>query len=153
MGAGSFGAGLGPAGLSPNTTGPVIGTSAPNAIRFEGSTRDWVLESDGSGKFVPVTPNEQGVVLALSINKGDLKSSPTTGNDLGKIQYTGGNDLGAIVTNAVMNSNPIARLVAANSVSIDTIRYQVSPTGKLSVAVYFRDLDADPTKTLGPVGN
>jgi hypothetical protein len=144
MGAGSARAGLGLSGVNPVIPGSDPTKTNVVAMRYEGSTKDWEL--DANNNFAAVTPNEQGVVLSMSINQGDIKSSPTTGNTIGQIEYLGATNLGQDVTNRVMTSNPIARLVAAGSVSIDKIDYKIVNKNKLAVVVYFRDLDVDPNR-------
>ncbi len=142
MGVGSSKAGLGLSGVDPVIPGSDPTKTRVAAMRYEGSTQDWQL--DVNGNFAAVTPNEQGVVLSLAIKQGDIKSSPTTGSTLHQIEYLGAQNLGADITNRVMTSNPIARLVAAKSVSIDKIDFQIVNRNKLAIAVYFRDLDVDP---------
>ncbi len=145
MGAGSVGAGLGLSGVNPIVPGSDPTKTRVIAMRYEGSTKDWQL--DANNNFAAVTSNEQGVVLSLAIRQGSLKASPTTGNTLHQIEYLGAQNLGADISNRVLNSNPIARLVASNSISIDKIDFVVSGQNgakKLAVAVYFRDLDVDP---------
>jgi hypothetical protein len=151
-----MGIGSSPAGLGLSGADPVIPGSDPRktivaAMRYEGLTKDWEL--DANENFAAVTPNEQAIVLAIAVKQGELRSSPTTGNTLHEILYLGSPNLGTDITNRVLSANPIARLIAAGSVSIDRIDYQVSTNpgaGRLKVAVYFRDLDVDPNK-LNPV--
>ncbi len=146
-GIGSESAGSGLSGIGSVVIGITPKKTIVPAMRFEGSSRDWEL--DAKNNFVAVTPNEQGVVLSMCVNQGDIKSSPTTGNTIGQIQYLGSPNLGADVTNRVMTSNPIARLVAAGAVSIEKIDYSTAGN-KLAVVVYFRDLEVDPNR-LNPV--
>lgn len=140
-GAGSSGAGLGLAGLDEVIVSVDPVKTTVIAMRYEGSTKDWEL--DENNNFAAVTANEQAVVLSLAIPQGAIRSSPTTGSTLGQITYLGADNLGQDITNRVMTSNPIARLVSANSVSIDKIEY-AAKNSKLAIAVYFRDLDVDP---------
>lgn len=147
-GAGSFPAGSGPGGFDPSSTGTSPGRLLPTAIRFEGATRDWAL--DDAGNYRKVTPNEQAVILSMCVKQGDIKSSPTTGNTLHKIVYLGGENLGADIENRVRTSNPIARLLAAKAIEIVRIDFETRG-GKLLVATYFRDLQTDKNKVLGPV--
>jgi len=124
-------------------TGSSSTSRRPAAIRFEGASRDWVL--DQNGDYRRVTPNEQAVVLALSVRRGALKSSPNVGNTLLDIQYLGGVKLGADIEDRVRIANPIARLLAAGAISIDRIDHETR-NGKLAVAVYFRDLQVDKNR-------
>jgi len=144
-GAGSSSAGFNRSGFDPIVTGPATRLIGVAAMRYEGSTKDWELDEENN--FVGVTPNEQAVVLSMCIKQGSIKSSPTTGNTLHQILYLGSPNLGADITNRVMLSNPIARLVADGSVSISKIAYLTGKMG-LRVAVYFADLDTDPNKII-----
>lgn len=146
-GAGSSGAGLGLAGLDEVIVSVDPVKSTVIALRYEGATKDWEL--DANNNFSGVTANEQGVALSICVRQGSILSSPTTGSTLHEIEYLGAINLGADITNRVMTSNPIARLVAAKSVSIEKIEYSVR-SHKLAIAVYFKDLDVDPNR-INPV--
>lgn len=142
-GAGSYSAGSGFAGVDGVVVGVTPKKTVVAAMRYEGSVKDWQL--DANNNFAAVTPNEQAVVLSIAVKQGSVKSSPTTGNTLHEILYLGSQNLGSDITNRVMTSNPIARLVAAGSVSIEKIEYQATKIG-LKVAVYFKDLEVDQNK-------
>lgn len=144
-GAGISGAGVTLSGLDAIVTGPAKRRTLVAAMRYEGSTKDWELDQDNN--FVGVTPNEQAVVLSMCVRQGSIKSSPTTGNTLGEILYLGSPNIEADITNRVMLSNPIARLVDSGSISIQRIAYLTGKFG-LRVAVYFADLDVDPNKII-----
>lgn len=144
MGAGSSRAGLGLSGVNPVIPGSDPRKTVVAAMRYEGSIQDWELDSNFN--FRAVTPNEQCVVLSLAVNQGEIRSSPTTGSTLRQIQYLGSDNLGQDITNRVLTSNPIARLLDAGSISIDKIDYKVVNRNKLAIVVYFRDLDVDPNR-------
>ena len=63
MSAGTYPAGLGPAGADPVQTSVTLPRRRPEAMRFEGETRDWPLAGDGA--YAAVTPVEQGFVMGL----------------------------------------------------------------------------------------
>src|SRR6478735_2864046 len=147
-GAGSSGAGSSLSGVDVVAVGTTPKKSPVPALRYEGSVRDWTLNQ--YGQFEAVTPNEQAVVLSICVKKGSVLSSPNTGSTFHEIEYLGSPNLGTDVTNRVMSSNPISRLVASGSVSISKVEYQVTKLG-LKVAVYFVDLETDPNKLSGPV--
>jgi hypothetical protein len=142
-GAGSGSAGSTLSGLDGVAVGQTPKKTVVAAMRYEGSTKDWEL--DANRNFAAVTPNEQAVVLSVCVRQGSIKASPDTGSTLHEILYLGQPNIGSDITNRIMSSNPIARLVAAGSVSIDKILYQTSKVG-IKVAVYFRDLEADKNK-------
>jgi hypothetical protein len=146
-GAGAEMAGSSLSGFDAAVVGVTPKRTVVAAMRYEGSSKDWELVAGGN--FAAVTPNEQGAALSMAIKKGSIKSSPDTGNTLHEIIYLGSPNLETDITNRVMSSNPISRLVAENSISIDKILYQVTKYG-LKVATYFRDLDVDPNRLAGP---
>jgi hypothetical protein len=142
-GAGSGSAGSTLSGSDGIVTGVTYKKTVVAAMRYEGSVKGWEL--DANNNFAAVTPNEQGVVLSMAVRKGSIMSSPETGNTLHEILYFGSPNIESDITNRVMTSNPIARLVAAGSVSIERILYQVTKKC-LKVAVYFKDLDVDKNR-------
>lgn len=145
MPTGTFPAGLGPAGADPVQTGVTLPRRLPQAMRFEGETRDWSLASDGA--YQAVTPVEQGFVLALCVRQGDIKSSPDTGNTLHEIVYLGDPDLDSDIRDRIRNANPIKRFVDDGQAEIVKIETQETPNG-LRARVFFRDLSGDKTKVL-----
>jgi len=139
MGAGSSGAGRGRAGITLAPPVVPVSSSAPVALRYEGSAKDWVLTGDGG--YRSVTSTEQGMILSICVNQGDIKSSPLTGNTLRRIKYLGANNLQADCEDRVRNSNPAKRLVATGKAKITKIVVQAS-NKKLVVEMFFKALDA-----------
>lgn len=137
--------GIAPAGADPVQTGYTVRPLRPVALRFEGATRDWSL--DTATNYRAVTPVEQGVALSLCVKQGDIKSSLTTGNTLHEIEYLGGAELGADIRDRVVTANPLARYLAEGQAEIVRIDHEEAPSG-FKVAVYFRDLTADPNRVL-----
>jgi hypothetical protein len=138
-------AGYAPAGVAPSESGYTTTPKRPVAIRYEGSTRDWALDS--AANYKAVTTVEQGVALSLCVKQGDIKSSPTTGNTLHEIEYLGGSDLGADIRDRVLTSNPLARLIADGEAEVTRIDHEEAMNG-FKVAVYFKDLTADKNRVL-----
>ncbi len=149
-GAGSGSAGSTLSGLDGVVNGVAYKKSAMAAMRYEGSSKDWELDADNN--FVAVTPNEQAAVLSVVVRQGSIKSSPETGSTLHEIVYLGSPNLGTDVTNRVMSSNPLSRLVSENKVSVEKIDYQATKSG-LKVAVYFKDLEVNKNKLASAVWN
>jgi len=144
-GAGSFPAGMGPAGADPVQSSPPRAPINLGAMRYEGSTRGWV--QDSTGQYVKLHPVEQAVALSMCTRKGSLKSNPRVGNTLFEIEYLGGDDLAKDVEDRVRNAYPLSVLVAAGDVEI--VRIEHDETNGLFVALYFRNLRAqNPTKAL-----
>jgi hypothetical protein len=111
MGAGSYAAGLGPAGHD-----PVPDASNPQALQtgavfFDPRTKNAVLLSDGT--FQATHPVDQAAALAISLVLGTVGSVPTAGSSLADIAYTGA-DLEAQVTNRV--NLALAKLLDAKDI-------------------------------------
>jgi hypothetical protein len=146
MTAGVYPAGVGPAGIAPVTTTTSVQVERPSAMRYEGSVSDWMLY-DATGGYQAVTPVEQGVILSLCVRRGQLKSSPTTGNTIHEIEYLGGENLEADVRDRVLTSVPLKSFIADGSASVDKIVVQ-EHDNRLLAQVFFRDLTRDPNRIL-----
>jgi hypothetical protein len=146
MGAGSEGAGTGGAGLDVPEAGLMPAPNPPVALRFEGLNSDWVLQPD-SGDYRSVTSTEQGMILSICVNQGQIKSSTTTGNTLDQIQYLGGKNLQADVEDRLRNANPAKALIAAGKAKFVNIEVQSSGQ-RLLVAASFQALDAPKSQIL-----
>ncbi len=133
-GAGAFGAGLGPAGHDPIVTAEAVARAAPPALRYEGTTQDWALDS--LGRFRKVHPVDQGMALGMMVRQGSLKSSPDTGNRLFSIGYLQAKNLRTRVEALVRTANPIARLVADGSATLKAIEISTAG-GRLIVACLY----------------
>jgi hypothetical protein len=84
MSAGSFPAGVGPAGhapVAPRTNREPVRRVA--AAFFDPATRE--NPTDARGRVIPVHPVDQAVALALSFERGKLASTPDVGHGLRKL--------------------------------------------------------------------
>lgn len=138
MGAGSTGAGRGGAGFDPPFVNVPVVSAPPVALRYEGLVKDWVL--DDPGNYRSVTSTEQGMILSICVNQGQIKSSPQTGNTLDQIVYLGGASLQSDVEDRIRNSNPAKALIAAGKAKITRIVVQTTRF-RLMVEVFFKALD------------
>lgn len=145
MSAGANAAGIGGAGLYVPVAAVLPKQLPPEALRFEGLVKDWVL--DEPGNYQSVTSTEQGMALSICVNQGQIKSSPTTGNTLDQIVYLGGNNLQADVEDRIRNSNPAKALIAAGKASLIRIVVQ-SQRSRLMARVFFKTLDSPTPKFL-----
>lgn len=145
MGAGSNGAGVGGAGFDPPFVNVEPVSLPPVALRYEGLTKDFVI--DDSGNYRSVTSTEQGMIISICFNQGQIKSSPQTGNTLDQIVYLGSANLQADVEDRIRNANPAKALIAAGKASIRNIVVQTTG-GRLAVEVFFKALDAPNSQTL-----
>jgi hypothetical protein len=144
--AGSFPAGTEPAGAAPVETAPNARSRRPAAIRYEGVTRDWVIQAE-TGSYKAVTPVEQAVVLSLMVRQGQITSAPTVGHTLHEIETLDELTIEADATDRVRRANPLARLVRDGEAAIKKIDVQVV-SNQLRVAVYFVDLTRDKNRLL-----
>lgn len=95
----------------------------PAGRYYDGATADWKL--DAYGQVAGTHPADEGMAMSILVTRGECKSSPTTGNTLRSIQYLGGKDLGALVEAAVLDANPLQRLVSSGDVTITSIYYEI----------------------------
>ena len=144
MGAGSFPAGSGPAGFDPIAEGVPVNVLTPQALRYEGSSRDWALADDGNYRAVHWV--EQAFAIGCLTRRGSNKSSPDVGNDVHAIPYLGGLDLTATIEDCIRKANPIATLLKNGDADIVRIDHQTMPGGGLKVAVYFKNLRLDKNR-------
>lgn len=110
----------------------------PGGWRYDGQTRDYALNSTGQVRGVHWI--DEGMALALSVDRGSIKASPLTGNRIRELlPYLGGeNDL-ATVEACVQDAQPLKRYVEANQVTIDRVEIHESGT-RLAFAVFYRNL-------------
>lgn len=138
-----YAAGAGPAGHAPVAAPSAAAQhEGPVAMRYDGATRDWLVEN---GIYRSVHPVDQGVALSMCVRQGDLTSSPTTGNLLHKIDDLSSKDLKSKLEDTVKRSNPLARYLADGSVVIERIEYSAPP---LKVALFYRNTKLDPNRVL-----
>ena len=146
MGAGSTGAGRGGAGFTPPVQAVVPVVAPPVALRFEGSVKDWVTDDSGAN-YRSVTSTEQGMIMSIAVEQGQIKSSPLTGHTLREIVYLGQKNLQADVEDRLRNANPAKALIAAGKAAIVRVLVQVS-NRKLEVEMFFKALDTPNRQVL-----
>jgi hypothetical protein len=139
MGAGNFPAGTGFAGLdpvAPYSPSPQAG-SPPEAMVFDLTTRQWVINDDGT--MASQHPVDQEVQLALGIEFGKIPCVPADGNTLRQITRAAGDQLESEVDDAVHNA--IDYLVASNSISLDQINvFPFSATNAFIAQIVYTNL-------------
>jgi hypothetical protein len=145
-GAGSDPSGIGPAGFDPIRNGSSVSVNAPNAIRYEGATRDWPL--DANGQYQRIHWVEQAFALGCCTRKGKIKSAPNVGHTLFELKVLGGLNLSAEIEDRLRNAIPIASLLKNREAEITRIEHSSNPQGQLRVAVYFKNLVVDRTRVL-----
>ncbi len=85
MGFGSYPLGSTPLGLDAPTTTAQRVAAVPAAIKLDGSTLDFSLDS--VGRFVGAHPIDAKVFNRLRIRGGSMRSAPATGNGVGGQGY------------------------------------------------------------------
>jgi phage gp46-like protein len=140
LGAGWYGAGIGPAGYDP-VIPPDAARSVrpPNALQFDGASRDYVL--DANGFYAESHPVDQRVALALCISRGAIAAVPGLGNRLRTIQRVTQRVAETLARQYV--NEALADLLAAKSIVIRAIDVQASSPGRLLVAVTYTNLEID----------
>ena len=146
-GAGSSGAGLGPAGFDVVTepTAP-RNVTRPRAILFQLNGCDFPLDDDG--RYEDVHPVDQWVALQLGIALGTVGSSPLVGSPLRRITHAGAPRTRAQVEDAVRVA--LKPKLDTREIRIDRIDYEPTPYGGFKVAVAYQNLlaQADRERTL-----
>jgi hypothetical protein len=124
--------------MSLKPSGP-RGAFVPAAPKYDGRSRDW--STDSTGRHESLHPVDSGVQHALFVQKGELTSSPTTGNDLlTRVTDLGGPRQHEQVVAAIQQAQPIARFLQEGKIEIQRIEDQVVGNGGLEVWLYYRNL-------------
>lgn len=144
MGAGDFPAGFGPCGMDPLPPPvPPRAVTPPAALRFDGATKDFLL--DAEGHYLAIHPVDQAVALALLVGLGTAPSAPAVGAAFRQIKrITPSTKVQA--TN--MATAALAALVRAGKVGVLSIAVEVRlPQGATLIAVTYQNLLTKKTPT------
>lgn len=110
----------------------------PAAPKYDGRSRDW--STDSTGRHESLNPIDSGVQLAMFVQKGELPSSRTTGNELLKrVTDLGGPRQHEQVVACVNEAQPIGRYLQEGSIEIRRIEDQVVGNGGLEVWLYYHN--------------
>jgi hypothetical protein len=148
-GAGTFPAGLGPGGFSPQDA-PVPGQVklSPRAVNYNPRTKDFtttVPAGGGLALYDAIHPVDQAVELALFVPLGQLKSAPTVGHTFREVQRLSG----VTLQNAVEDRTRLAlkRITDKQQIKILAIQVDVQTRGQLKIAItYFNLMTAQIVK-------
>ncbi len=99
MGAGSFGAGIGPAGFDPLITSPPETVSLPAGVEYSPDIRGFPFAADGG--VSPSHPVDQFVALVCTIARGSLAVTPEDGINFERIRRSSPDELQAVITDEV----------------------------------------------------
>jgi hypothetical protein len=123
--------------MSLTPSGP-RGAYVPAAPNYDGRSSDWAVDTDG--RRTSIDPIDSGMQMGMFVQRGELTSSPSTGNDiLTRVTDLGGPRQHEQVVAAVNLANPIAGYIQNGSVTILNIVDQLVPTGGIDVTIYYRN--------------
>ncbi len=134
-------------GLDPSIPRAPRGNYIAKTKGYDASREDY--DTDRKGRIVSMHPIDVGVRLAMFVQQGELRSSPTTGNTLLKLTSIGTDRLQLEVEGAVRAANPIARYIREKSIEILRIESDFVPgIGALLVALTYRNLQTLKVQTV-----
>ncbi len=137
MGAGSFGAGIGPMGLDPVAeASPPRNAKPPAALWWDAGTRDYLR--DDNGFFLSLHPVDQKMAIALTHALGTNTSVPKHGARFPEIRYAGGPALGNKI--ADMAKQATAATVNAGEAKILSVRHTLPAPGAIAIFVEYENL-------------
>lgn len=112
----------------------------PAAPRYDGATRDWLLDSTGS--YRGLHPVDLGMAMSFCQQKGDCPAAPEVGNELRKLPYLDAVDIEAQIEVKVRDAYPCSRYLAEGKVRIDSIEHEIKGESHgLAVVVLYTNLD------------
>jgi len=143
MPAGSFGAGVGPAGADPSPVSAPTTARPTRALRYDLATRRFV--EDGTGAFVDVHPVDQKVAFLLGTEQGSLPSTPTLGQRYrARVNGVDPKQIPAVVTDETRLA--LAALLAAGDIDLLDVQTDARVRGRVLIAVTYVNL-RDPDRT------
>lgn len=145
MGAGSFAAGLGLAGLDPlPPQNQPRNVSPPAALYFDGASKGFPLDSNGH--YLSIHPVDQAVALALLVKLGSLASAPEMGAAFASITKI----LPSTVATATGYANTALQTFVTNQQIkiLDIAVTTGSPKGSFSVTVTYINLILHPVSPI-----
>lgn len=145
MGAGSYPAGFGMAGVDPAFMPPSPVTPTIAAIQFDPATRQHVQNADGT--MAEAHPVDALVVNLLFYEQGSVKSAPTLGQRIrARCNRVDPAKVPAIVTEEVRAV--LLPLIQAGDIDLISVDTDTSTPGRLLDAVTYRNLRAPGAPTL-----
>jgi hypothetical protein len=139
----TYGFGWYPLGYTPLGYNPVIPPDAPRdvsppaALRFDGQSRDYLL--DANGFYNSSHPVDQKVALALSVSRGAIAAAPEIGNKLRTIKRVTATVATTLAKQYIREC--LAEFTAAKSIEILDIQIDTSVPGRLLFAVTYLNLE------------
>lgn len=137
MGLGQDPCGTSACGLDIQTPGEPRRRTAPAALAFDGTRRDFVLEDDGS--YRAAHPVDAKVFLVLRTTLQSIRSAPGIGQGVGLLEYIDPRTIRATVEDRI--NVALAPFVAAGEIRIERIDIETSNTaGRISFRANYVNL-------------
>ena len=145
MALGSHPFGRGPLGFDPRTTTDGTVTPATSALLFDVSSKATLLDANGFARSVH--PVDQEVALAIGVELGTLKSSPTVGLDYERLRSATRKTILAVAIDAV--NVALAGPLGRGDIKILGVQAETN-AGRISLIVEYVNLrTAKPMRTEG----
>lgn len=136
MGLGSDPCGASPCGLDSQITTEITAKGPPAALVFDGSKRDFELDSDGL--YRAAHPIDAKVFLILRTALGSIRSARDVGQGVSSIEYIDTVRIRSIVEDRVRSA--LSGLVDAGQIQIQSIEIDTSVRTRIAFAVNYQNL-------------
>lgn len=149
MGAGTFSAGSGGAGVDPGyVPPPPPAYTLPRALKFDPSVRQFVQNADGS--MADIHPVDAQVAYLLFFEAGSSPSQPTLGTRIRqRTTRVNPKQVPAIVLDEVRSA--LGKLIAAGDVRLVTVTVDQTSPGAIFYTVSYVNLRDPATDILYPL--
>lgn len=146
MGFGESPLGLAPLGLEDPVTTDALVVSQPAALRFDGSTLDYV--QDSSGRLVGEHPIDAKYFHRLRIASGTIRSAPGTGQGVSNLKWIDPLTIESFVRDEV---NLVSDdMIAAGEIELHEITVDLAVRSRVVFAVDYTNLRTGGRRTVTP---
>lgn len=131
-----FPAGIGPAGFAPaRNPGPPTDRIPPRAVNYDPISRDYTTTAN---LYDAIHPVDQATVIALTVERGSIKSAPEIGIPFSTIQRAGGQTLETQCRDCV--NIALADLLSAKKIELVRVDVEAVVRGQVKIAVTYKNL-------------
>lgn len=141
MGLGTDPCGMSACGLDLQQPSGRSNRRIPDALAFDGQTRDFIL--DENGQYESDHPVDAKVFLICRTVIGTIRSAPELGQTVGQIQYIDPLTIQATVSDRFRTA--LQATVDAGEIRILRIEVESSPFGRIVTAVHYVNLITQKT--------
>ena len=127
---------MSPCGLDSQTVTAVTTRSAPAALAFDGSSRNFKLDSDG--QYESAHPIDARVFNLLRIAAGSIRSAVDVGQTVRAIRYIDQRTIRATIEDRVRTV--LAPMIAAGEIRLLTVDIDTETRGRVLFAVNYVNL-------------